>query len=137
MTHAFIAQSAEAENTERVQAEAQQARTRRMERLLFRGAIAVAVVFAVAAILTGWQYFVAKRAQQSAEPATIEANARRVQAETAERIALDDRSQLLLVQAAQQLRAADFTGALKLLGNAVQDNPKIDRGTEVFRKRNA
>ena len=50
---AFIAASAAAEDAERERAAAEAARTRRMERMLFRGAIAAAVVLAVLAAGAG------------------------------------------------------------------------------------
>ena len=46
---AFIAESAAAEDAERARAQEQEARTRRMERMLFRGAIAASVVMAILA----------------------------------------------------------------------------------------
>jgi tetratricopeptide (TPR) repeat protein len=50
---AFVAASAAAEDAERERDAAQQARTRRMERMLFRGAIAATAIFAVMAVGAG------------------------------------------------------------------------------------
>ena len=50
---AFIAESAAAEDAERARAQAQEARTRRMERMLFRGAIAATVIMAILAVGAG------------------------------------------------------------------------------------
>ena len=63
---AFIAVSAEAEDAEKVRIAAQEARTRRIERRILRGAIAAALVFAATALFAGWQYFAADRAKQAA-----------------------------------------------------------------------
>jgi tetratricopeptide (TPR) repeat protein len=56
---AFVAASAAADDAERERAAAQQARTRRMERMLFRGAVAATAIFAVMAVGAGVAAWVA------------------------------------------------------------------------------
>jgi WD40 repeat protein len=53
---AFVATSAEAEDAEQERRHAQEQRTRRIERRLFLGSIAAAVVFLAAAAFSGWRY---------------------------------------------------------------------------------
>ena len=55
----FVAMSAAAEDAERARAAAQEARTRRMERLLFRGALAAVVVLAILAAGAGFAAWIA------------------------------------------------------------------------------
>jgi tetratricopeptide (TPR) repeat protein len=70
----FIAASAQAEDAEKTLAEAQRERTRRMERRMFQGAIAAALVFAVTALVAGWQYFAAEKERLRAEAARARAD---------------------------------------------------------------
>jgi WD40 repeat protein len=63
---AFIAASADAADAARQRDEQQAAKTRQMERWLFRGAIAAAFIFAAAAVFAGWQYFQAEQARATA-----------------------------------------------------------------------
>jgi hypothetical protein len=63
---AFVAESAAAEDAERARAQEQEARTRRMERMLFRGAIAASVVMAILAIGAGVAAFMAIRSEERA-----------------------------------------------------------------------
>ncbi len=63
---AFIAESAAAEDAERARLQAQEARTRRMERMLFRGAIAASVVMAILAIGAGVAAFMAIKSEERA-----------------------------------------------------------------------
>jgi tetratricopeptide (TPR) repeat protein len=72
---AFIAASAQAEDADRILAEAQREKTRRMERRMFQGAIAASLIFAATALLAGWQYFFAekelKRANENYKAALV------------------------------------------------------------------
>ena len=63
---AFIADSAAAEDAERVRAQEQEARTRRMERMLFRGAIAASVIMAILAVGAGVAAVMAIRSEERA-----------------------------------------------------------------------
>ncbi len=63
---AFIAESAAAEDAERARAQEQEARTRRMERMLFRGAIAASVVMAILALGAGVAAVMAIRSEERA-----------------------------------------------------------------------
>ena len=63
---AFIADSAAAEDAERVRAQEQEARARRMERMLFRGAIAASVIMAILAIGAGVAAVMAIRSEERA-----------------------------------------------------------------------
>jgi tetratricopeptide (TPR) repeat protein/energy-coupling factor transporter ATP-binding protein EcfA2 len=62
----FVATSAAAEDAEKERSAAQQARTRRMERMLFRGAIAATVVFALLAVAAGIAAWIAVRNEDRA-----------------------------------------------------------------------
>ncbi|MGE0035086.1 MAG: TIR domain-containing protein [Xanthobacteraceae bacterium] len=63
---AFVAESAAAEDAERTRAQQQEARTRRMERMLFRGAIAASVIMAILAVGAGVAAFMAIRSEERA-----------------------------------------------------------------------
>jgi tetratricopeptide (TPR) repeat protein len=63
---AFVAASAAAEDAEQERATAQQARTRRIERMLFRGAIAATVVLALLAAGAGIAAWIAVRNEERA-----------------------------------------------------------------------
>ncbi len=63
---AFIAESATAEDAERARAQEQEARTRRMERMLFRGAIAASVIMAILAAGAGVAAFMAIKSEERA-----------------------------------------------------------------------
>jgi tetratricopeptide (TPR) repeat protein len=63
---AFTVASAAAEDAEKERAVAQQARTRRVERMLFRGAIAATVVFALLAVGAGIAAWIAVRNEERA-----------------------------------------------------------------------
>ena len=63
---AFIAESAAAEDTERARTQAQEARTRRMERMLFRGAIAATVIMAILAAGAGVAAWLAVKSEERA-----------------------------------------------------------------------
>ena len=63
---AFIAESAAAEDAERARAQEQEARTRRMERMLFRGAIAASVIMAILAVGAGVAAVMAIRSEERA-----------------------------------------------------------------------
>jgi tetratricopeptide (TPR) repeat protein len=71
---AFIAASAHAEDAERLRAEAQRERTRRIERRMFYGAIAASIVFAITAAVAGWQYVAAEKERERAELARARAD---------------------------------------------------------------
>ena len=63
---AFIAESAAADDAARARVAAQEARTRRMERMLFRGAIAATVVMAILAVGAGVAAWLAVKSEQHA-----------------------------------------------------------------------
>src|SRR5262245_54617839 len=63
---AFIAESAAAEDAERERVRAQEERTRRMEKMLFRGAVAASVVMAVLAAGAGVAAWMAVKSEQRA-----------------------------------------------------------------------
>ena len=63
---AFIAESAAADDAARARVAAQEARTRRMERMLFRGAIAATVVMAILAAGAGVAAWLAVKSEQHA-----------------------------------------------------------------------
>jgi tetratricopeptide (TPR) repeat protein len=71
---AFIAASAHAEDAEKLRAEAQRERTRRVERRMFHGAIAASIVFAITAVVAGWQYVTAEKERAQAEIARVRAD---------------------------------------------------------------
>src|SRR5262249_20404096 len=110
--------------------------------------------------IAGWQYVNADRARVSeaaqrvrADKAARDANDARASAvqaaneaieqrnqaeaaqktaEAAQRAALDSRAEILLAQADQQVRAADFTGALGSLNAILKSDPKFGRTNRLF-----
>ena len=89
----------------RIQAE--EARAKRMQHWLTRGAIAAAIIFGAAALFAGVQYFRAQLARQTAE---IERNT-----------ALHNQSLFLVDLARQQIDAGDYATAMALALEALPD----------------
>src|SRR5262245_22477314 len=84
----FVRDSAAAEDAER-------AKARRMRQLLLRGAVAAAVVFAIAAVIAGWQYVEAERAYRQAALQRDRAEAARAQADRNYEMALQGGSSIV------------------------------------------
>src|SRR5262249_34391201 len=97
---AFIAKSAEAEDSERQLAAEQAAKARRIEPWLFRGAVVSAIVFALAAAFAGWQYFRAEQARARANNERKIAVAREIYAVSQVQSGINDECSLDLAIAA-------------------------------------
>lgn len=103
----FISMSAQAADAEKAREATREERARFMRRLLFRGSIASALIFAVIAAAAGVEYLQANQARKSAE---------------AERnVALTNQSLFLVDLAGQQYAMNDFGTAVALSLEALPD----------------
>jgi WD40 repeat protein len=119
---AFIAKSAEVADVERE-------RQRRKDRRIRHGAIAAAVVFAAAALFSGWEYFKAVKAEQDAREAWAQAEAQRDRAEAQRRQAQITQSRFMADVAQDHFTAGDFGTAVALAHEALP----VRRGNQPLR----
>jgi hypothetical protein len=124
----FVSLSSAREQTSAEAEDAERERVRRIERLMFRGAIAAAIVFAAAAAFSGWQYFEADRAKQKAVLQESQANQARVRAEEQRNKALVTESRFLTDRASKEADAGDaVTGMLLALAALPDDGGSVGR----------
>jgi WD40 repeat protein len=108
----FISLSAQADDAKKAQEASQQERSRRTRRLLFRGAIVAALIFAAIAFVAGVEYLQANKALKSAE--------------TERNVALTNQSLFLTDFARQQYANGDFGTAMALSLEALPDDQAKD-----------